>query len=103
MRSRIAGSVLFILIAAGVTTRHSSGLLKEFRLLHASCATKSSEVRVLMNLNCASGRPGLTHVAKSVSIETQIVPLQRSAGRQFFCSRVRSLRELVLNLIDVTY
>jgi hypothetical protein len=53
MKSRIAVSALFVLIAAIVTTSHATGLLEKFKVLQASWADEISErrpVRVLDRL-----------------------------------------------------
>jgi len=101
MRSRIAISLALILIAAVVMAQHGSGLLKELRLLHGSCAVKTSEVRVLMNLNHACSKPAPASAAEAILTENAPVTLHRSS--MLFCSRTQSLRQLVLSLIDVDY
>jgi len=100
MRSRIAVSLGLILIAAVVTAQHGTGLLKELRLLHGSCAVKTSEIRVLMNLKHVSAKPAPASAAAAISTENEPVLLHRSSSHQLFCSRVRSLREFVLKLIN---
>jgi len=100
MRSRIAVSAALILIAAVVVRGHGSEILKEFRFLHGSCSVKTSEVRVLMNLNHACTRPAQAHPATAISTDAKVIPLHRSASRQLLCSRARSIQRVVANLID---
>jgi hypothetical protein len=100
MKSRVAISSLFILIAAMVLASHGAGLLEKLKVLQASFANKISEVRGLPILDHSRTTGNPPRAAGTISPDTQTVTFNFLDTTHFLDSPARHLQRFVLNLID---
>jgi hypothetical protein len=100
MKSRVAISAVFILIAAMVIRSQAAGLLEKLKVFETSCVNTISQVRALPILDHSHiGRNPLP-AAETISPVTQTVTSNFSSTTHFLGSHVRRFERLVLNMIN---
>jgi len=101
MRSRLALSALFILIAAMVLVSQGPGLLKKLRGAHASSDDKISEAHTLPLLDHSFGAGSQRgRAAGAISPDAKTISFNLPDATHCLGSRARRLQRFVLELID---
>jgi len=100
MNSRLALSVLFVLIAAMVLASQGTGLLKKIKVLPASWTEKISETRALLVLyrSCTTGNQ--PRMAGVTSPSPKTVSFSFPDAAHCLDSHARHMQRFVLNLIE---
>jgi hypothetical protein len=99
MNSRMALSVLLIVIGVMVVTSQRSGLLEKSRILEASWTAKISEAHSLLVLySCTTGNQPVA--ARTAAPEVKAIRLDFSDATRCLGSHTRHLQHMVLSLID---
>lgn len=100
MNSRIALSVLLIVIGAMVTTSQRNGLLETSKAWETSWTTKISEAHSLLVLyhSCTAGNQLGT--VRSAAPETETLSFDFADATHCLSSRARHIQHVVLSLID---
>ena len=100
MKSRLAISAVFILIAAMVIRSQATGLLEKFKVFETSCASKISQVRALPSLDHSHVARNPLSRARTILPVTQTVTSNFSNTTYFLGSHARHFERLILNMIN---